>query len=197
MPTHPRRSLARGTSPSAAEAPGLADVGAEVRLVRDGPVPVANCSHCGSRLRLSVVGDRWVVRRPRDVADRLSIQLGTLDREELHVLLLDTRNVVLDQERVYQGNVSSAVARIGELFRGAVTRNAPRLILCHNHPSGDLEPSADDLRLTAEAIAAGRLLDIEVLDHVIVGATGYVSLRDAGLGFGGDHRSIAATGDDR
>jgi DNA repair protein RadC len=73
--------------------------------------------------------------------------------------------------------------RVAELFRTAVSQHASRIILCHNHPSGDLDPSPDDLRLTAEAIAAGRLLDIEVLDHLIVGGGSYVSLRDAGIPF--------------
>ena len=183
MPTHPRRSVPSPTDTGAGEGPDPSGPDAVVRLVRDGPVPVASCSHCGSRLRLATVGNRWTVRRPCDVADRLTIQLGTLEREELHVLVLNARNVVLDQERLYVGNVSAAVVRVAELFRNAVSRHASRLILCHNHPSGDLEPSPDDLRLTAEAIAAGRLLDIEVLDHLIVGGGSYVSLRDAGVPF--------------
>ena len=126
---------------------------------------------------------RWTVRAPRDVADRLTVQLGSLDREELHVLLLNTKNAVLRQSLVYRGNVSSAVVRIAELFRDAVRIHAAGLIVVHNHPSGDPEPSPDDLALTAEAIAAGRLLDVPVLDHVVIAAGGYVSLRDRGVAF--------------
>jgi len=84
---------------------------------------------------------------------------------------------------VYQGNVSTSVVRIGELFRDAVRRNASGLILVHNHPSGDPTPSPDDLHLTAEAVAAGRLLDVAVLDHLIIGHDAYVSLRDRGVAF--------------
>lgn len=126
---------------------------------------------------------RWTVRSPRDVADRLSVELGRAEREELHVLLLNAKNVVLRQVPVYRGNVSAAVVRVGELFRDAVRSHAAGLIIVHNHPSGDPEPSPDDLHLTAEAIAAGRLLDLPVLDHVIVADGGYVSLRDRGVAF--------------
>ena len=161
----------------------VAASGEAVRLVRDGPVPRAACPHCGGALALGTVGERWQIRRPSDVADRLLLQLGALEREELHVLLLNTRNVVIDQVRIYEGNVSVALVRIGELFAEAVRRQARAILLVHNHPSGDPTPSADDLHLTAEAIAAGRLLDIDVLDHVIVGATTWVSLRERGVAF--------------
>jgi DNA repair protein RadC len=126
---------------------------------------------------------RWTVRSPADVAARLGPQLGALEREELHVLLLNAKNVVQRQVLVYRGNVSAALVRIGELFRDAVRGQAAGLIIVHNHPSGDPEPSPDDLHLTAEAIAAGRLLDVAVLDHVVVASAGYTSLRDRGVAF--------------
>lgn len=127
--------------------------------------------------------DRWTIRSPRDVADRLMAQMAHLEREELRVLLLNAKNVVLRQSTVYQGNVSAALVRIAELFRDAVRGHAAGLILVHNHPSGDPEPSPDDLHLTAEAIAAGRLLDIPLLDHVVIARDSYVSLRDRGVAF--------------
>lgn len=126
---------------------------------------------------------RWSVRSPRDVADRLTPQMAHLEREELRVLLLNTRNVVLRQATVYMGNVSTALVRVAELFRDAVRAHAAGVIIVHNHPSGDPEPSPDDLHLTAEAVAAGRLLDIALLDHLIIGRDGYVSLRDRGVAF--------------
>jgi DNA repair protein RadC len=126
---------------------------------------------------------RWIVRAPRDVADRLIAQMAHLEREELRVLLLNTKNAVLRQSTVYQGNVSTALVRTAELFRDAVRGHAAGLILIHNHPSGDPEPSPDDLHLTAETIAAGRLLDIAVLDHLIITRGAYVSLRDRGVAF--------------
>jgi DNA repair protein RadC len=126
---------------------------------------------------------RWTVRAPADVGDRLVPQMGFLEREELRVVLLNTRNTVLRLVTVYQGNVSSSLVRISELFRDAIRLNATGVILVHNHPSGDPTPSPDDLRLTAEALSAGRLLDIHVLDHLIVAGDAFVSLRDRGVAF--------------
>jgi DNA repair protein RadC len=126
---------------------------------------------------------RWTIRGPRDLAARLSSELGHLQREELRVVLLDTRNGVLAMPTIYRGNVSSAVVRIAELFRDAVRLHASRLVLIHNHPSGDPTPSPDDLHMTAEAVAAGRLLDIAVLDHLVIGHGAWVSLRDRGVAF--------------
>lgn len=128
-------------------------------------------------------GSRWTIRAPRDICDRLMPEMGRLEREELRVLLLNAKNVVLRQVTVYQGNVSAALVRVAELFRDAVRVHAAGVIVVHNHPSGDPEPSPDDLHLTAEAIAAGRLLDIALLDHVILTADSYVSLRDRGIAF--------------
>ena len=137
----------------------------------------------GRRLLADWPAGRWTVRSPRDVADRLLLQMGRLEREELRVLLLNTKNVVLRVTTVYQGNVSSSLVRVGKLFRDAVRLNASGVILVHNHPSGDPTPSPDDLHLTAEALAAGRLLDIDLLDHLVVGHDAFVSLRDRGVTF--------------
>ena len=117
------------------------------------------------------------------MAERLILQMGRLEREELRVVMLDTKNHVLRVVTVYQGNVSSSLVRVGELFRDAVRLNAAGVILVHNHPSGDPTPSPDDLHLTAEALAAGRLLDIALLDHLVIGHDAFVSLRDRGLSF--------------
>jgi len=137
----------------------------------------------GRRLLADWPSGRFSVRGPHDVADRLVLQMGRLEREELRVVLLNTKNVVLAMPTVYQGNVSTALVRVGELFRDAVRQHAAGLILVHNHPSGDPSPSPDDLHLTAESIAAGRLLDVPVLDHLIIGHDAYVSLRDRGISF--------------
>jgi DNA repair protein RadC len=156
------------------------------RLPGVGPARTASllaAFELGRRLLADWPVGRWQARTPRDVADRLLLQMGRLEREELRVVLLNTKNVAVDLVTVYQGNVSASVVRIGELFRDAVRRNANGLILVHNHPSGDPTPSPDDLHLTAEAVAAGRLLDVAVLDHLIIGHDAYVSLRDRGVTF--------------
>src|ERR1035437_4649601 len=157
---------------------------AAVRLVREGPVPRATCPHCAGEIELSTVGTRWQVRNPADIADRLVVQIGTLERGETQVMLLNANHVVIDQQRVYAGNVSASVVRVGELFTEAVRRQAKAILIVHNHPSGDPTPSPNDLHLTAEAIAAGRLLDIELLDHLVIGHDAFVSLRERGVAFG-------------
>jgi len=137
----------------------------------------------GRRLLADWPSGRWTVRSPRDVADRLVLQMGRLEREELRVVALNTKNVVLRVSTVYQGNVSTSLVRVGELFRDAVRLDAAGVILVHNHPSGDPTPSPDDLHLTAETLAAGRLLDIDLLDHLVIGHDAFVSLRDRGIAF--------------
>ena len=150
----------------------------------------------GRRLMADWPVARWAVRTPTDVADRLVLQMGRLEREELRVVLLDTKNHVLRIVTVYVGNVSASLVRVGELFRDAVRLSASGIIIVHNHPSGDPTPSPDDLHLTAEAIAAGRLLDIVVLDHLIIGRSAWASLRDRGVGFDRPGRQRMAGEDD-
>jgi DNA repair protein RadC len=126
---------------------------------------------------------RWTVRSPRDVAERLQVQMAMLEREELRIVILNTKNVVQRVTTAYVGNVSASLVRIGELFRDAVRLDATGIVLVHNHPSGDPTPSPEDLHLTAEAVAAGRLLDVDVLDHLVIARDTWVSLRDHGLSF--------------
>ena len=147
----------------------------------------------GRRLLADWPTGRWTIRSPRDVADRLLLQMGRLEREELRIVVLNTKNVVLRVATVYQGNVSASLVRVGELFRDAVRLDAAGVILVHNHPSGDPTPSPDDLHLTAEALAAGRMLDIQLLDHLVIGHDAYVSMRDRGIAF--DRVGAAPRGD--
>jgi DNA repair protein RadC len=117
------------------------------------------------------------------VDNLLQAEMGLLEQEHLRVLLLNTRNQVLGAAEVYRGSVHTAVVRIGELFREALRQNAPALILVHNHPSGDPTPSADDIAMTRQAIDAGELLDVEVLDHVVIAHGRYESLKQRGQAF--------------
>jgi DNA repair protein RadC len=167
-------TLARATDAELASIPGLGDAKA-ARL--------AASFELGRRSVSEWPAGRWTIRSPRDVADRLIVEMGRLEREELRVLSLNAKNVVQRVSTVYVGNVSASLVRIGELFRDAVRLDASGIVLCHNHPSGDPTPSPDDLHLTAESIAAGRLLDVDVLDHVVIGHDGWVSLRDRGISF--------------
>jgi len=126
-------------------------------------------------------GDRLKVTRPADVADYLGPEMVDLAQEQLRVILLDTKHHVLGTRLVYQGGVNAVVIRLGDVFREAVACGAATIVLVHNHPSHDPTPSGDDVHLTREAAQAGKLLGIDVLDHIIVARDGYVSLRNAGL----------------
>ena len=122
----------------------------------------------------------WVIRSPTDIAERLMTEMGLLEREELRVLLVTTKNAVVAVRTVYVGNLAGSSVRVGELFRDAVRRCAAGIVVVHNHPSGDPSPSAEDLRITGEISAAGALLDIALLDHLVIGHGRWVSLRALG-----------------
>ena len=129
--------------------------------------------------------DRAVINSPQDVANLLQAEMAALEQEHLRVLLLNTKNQVLRTEEVYVGNVNSSIVRPAEVFRPAVRDNAPSIIIVHNHPSGDPTPSPEDVNITRELVAAGKLLSIELLDHLVIGSGGrYVSLNEKKLGFG-------------
>jgi DNA repair protein RadC len=141
------------------------------------------CPNCSFHVPLRVEGLTWTVTSPTSIAERLLARIGHLEREELWVLTMNTKNQVMDATPLYRGNVTSVQVRVGELFSEAIRRHAAAIAICHTHPSGDPTPSADDLHLTAEAIAAGRILDIRVLDHLILGNGAWTSLRDRGIDF--------------
>ena len=102
-----------------------------------------------------------------------------LDHEEMRILLLDAKNQVVGNLLLYQGTVNSSVLRAAEIFRPAVIRKCPNVLLCHNHPSGDPTPSEEDLEATRHIVDAGKILDVDVVDHLIIGKNhSFVSLRE-------------------
>ncbi|NIS81439.1 MAG: DNA repair protein RadC [Anaerolineales bacterium] len=137
----------------------------------------------GRRLAAATPEERPTIQSPEDAAALLLYEMGALEQEHLRVLLLDTRNRLIRMVDVYRGSLNSSTVRIGEIFRDAVRVNAASIIVAHNHPSGDPTPSPEDVSVTRSLIEAGELLDIEVLDHLVVGKSRYVSLKSKGLGF--------------
>lgn len=137
-------------------------------------------------LRLSLPAEeRPSINSPADAAALVQSEMALLEKEHLRVLLLDRRNRVLDNIEVYQGSVSSSQVRVGEVFQPAVGRMASAIVVCHNHPSGDPTPSPDDVAVTRAMVQAGKLLDITLLDHLVIGQNKWVSLKERGLGFEG------------
>ncbi len=118
---------------------------------------------------------------PDDVHKLLAPEMSGLAQEQLRVLLLNTKNVVVGQRVVYQGNISSAIVRPAEVLRPAVVEAVPSIIVSHNHPSGDPTPSPQDVACTKELSQAAKLLGVELLDHVVIGGARFVSLKDRGL----------------
>ena len=126
------------------------------------------------------------IRSPTDIYNAC-LDLVDLAQESFHVLSLNTRNGLLNRHMASMGIVDASLVHPREVFREVIGVNASACILAHNHPSGDKTPSAEDLRITRQLVEAGKILSINVLDHVIVGRIqhpgdpGFLSMREAGL----------------
>ncbi len=142
----------------------------------------------GRRLLLAQPEQRAVITSPADVANLLLLEMAHLEQEHLKVVCLNTKNHVLKHITVYIGSINSSAVRIGEVFKEALKQNAAAIIIAHNHPSGDPTPSSEDIAVTREIVDAGKLLGVDVLDHLVIGQGRWVSLRERGLGFGNGRR---------
>jgi DNA repair protein RadC len=128
--------------------------------------------------------ERPTINSPADAAALVQTEMSLFEKEHLLVILLDTRNHVLDIVQIYEGSVNSSQVRIAEVFKSAVSRMASAIIVVHGHPSGDPTPSPDDVAVTRAIVQAGKLLDVSCLDHLIIGQGGrWVSMKERGLGF--------------
>ncbi len=134
----------------------------------------------GKRVR-GEAAERPIIRGPGDVAEILIPQMASLDREHFRVVLLNTKNGVLDVETVAVGGLDASIAHPREVFKAPIRRSAAAIILAHNHPSGDPSPSTQDARVTRRMIRAGNVLGVEVLDHVIIGDDTHYSMRERGM----------------
>lgn len=137
----------------------------------------------GRRLLGGLPKEKPVISCPADAANLLMAQLAMQEREEVHLLLLDTKHRVIRRVLVYIGCLSNVPIRIAEVFRPAIKENCAAIILAHNHPSGDPDPSPEDIRMTEEIHQAGKIMGIELLDHIVIGNNRYISLKEKGLGF--------------
>ncbi|MEX2162016.1 MAG: DNA repair protein RadC [Anaerolineales bacterium] len=137
----------------------------------------------GGRLAMQAPEDKPAIGSPADAAALVQYEMSALEKEHLRAILLDTRNRVIGTVEVARGSLNAAGVRVAEVFRDAIRKNAAALILVHNHPSGDPTPSPDDVALTKAVREAGLLLDIEVLDHLVIGQGRYVSMKERKLGF--------------
>lgn len=138
----------------------------------------------GNRLSVLAPEERPAIHSPADAAALVLYEMGALEQEHLRTILLDTRNRVQEIVEIYRGSVNSSQVRVGEVFKPAIRRGMPAILVIHNHPSGDPTPSPDDIAVTRAIVQAGKLLDIDVLDHLVIGHGRFVSLKERGLGFG-------------
>ena len=142
----------------------------------------------GKRLVTLAPEERPQITGPQDIYGLLRGEMAQLEHESVRVVLLNTKNRVQTVKTISQGSLNSSVVRVAEVFRDAIREQAAAIVLTHNHPSGDPTPSADDVAITRRVVEAGALLDIDVLDHIIIGqpgsgTSGWVSLRERRLGF--------------
>jgi len=136
----------------------------------------------GQRASMLQSEERPQIKNAQDAA-RLFTDMGSLTQEQIRVMLLDSSRKMTHIQTVYIGTVNMSVLRISEIYREAIIRNSPAIIVAHNHPSGDTYPSPEDIDMTHALVAAGELLDIQLVDHLIIGQTSWRSLREMGLGF--------------
>lgn len=137
----------------------------------------------GKRIVSTQPDQRTSIRSPEDVFALVGAEMALLEQEHLRVVLLNTRNQVLGVKEIYIGSVHTAIVRPAEVFRDAVREGCPSVIVVHNHPSGDPTPSSHDAALTGRLLEVGQLLEIEVIDHIVIGRDGPASLKNLGIGF--------------
>ena len=135
----------------------------------------------GRRMATTVPEARPMIRCPQDVADLVMEEMRYLDREHFRLISLNTKNQVLGIIPVSIGSLNASPVHPREVFKEAIKRSSAAIILIHNHPSGDPTPSREDLEVTKRLAEGGKLLGIEVFDHVIIGDKKYVSLKEKGI----------------
>jgi DNA repair protein RadC len=138
----------------------------------------------GRRLTGSIEEPNCLIQSPEDMAAYLIPRMQDLEQEQLVVVLLNTRNRIMGEPiTVYQGSLNASMVRIAEILRPAVRVNAAAIIVAHNHPSADPTPSPEDVTVTQAIFRSGKMLDIDVLDHLIIGRNRFTSMKAKGLGF--------------
>ena len=166
--------------------PGLAraSFGELCKVKGIGPAKVTQVKaalELGRRLHMAAPDERPTITSPADVALLVGSEMALLPQEAFWVLLLDVRNRVMRVQRLYRGSLTQATVRVAEVFREAIRENAAAIIAVHNHPSGDPTPSPQDVALTRRIAEAGKLLDIPLLDHIVIGVGRWVSMKERGL----------------
>ncbi|MBW7476679.1 DNA repair protein RadC [Paenibacillus oenotherae] len=122
-----------------------------------------------------------IIRSPSDVFSLMEFDMRYASKELFVCLFLNTKNHIIAKEVISIGTLNATLVHPREVFRAAIKRNSASVICCHNHPSGNPEPSPEDIQITKQLVSVGQLIGIEVLDHVIIAGHSYVSIREKGL----------------
>lgn len=143
-------------------------------------VQLLAATEIGKRLYQKYSEERYTIRSPEDAASYLMTDMTSLRQEHVVVLFLNIKNEVLHKQTIFIGSLNSSIIHPREIFREAVKRSAASIICAHNHPSGNPAPSPEDIEVTERLEDAGRLLGIELLDHIIIGDHKFISLKEKG-----------------
>lgn len=134
----------------------------------------------GKRISSYRPNERYVVRSPEDGANFVMEEMRTLNQEHFVALYLNTKNEVIHQQTLFIGSLNSSIVHPREVFREAVRRSAASIICAHNHPSGDPAPSQEDIHVTRRLVECGKMIGIDILDHLIIGDRKFISLKEKG-----------------
>ena len=174
----------------------LTHCGGLIGLIQSSQTTLTKISGLGNAKTAQIIaslelGKRAIVYKPEERpliknasdAAQLVMDMTHLQQEQIRVMLLDSAQRVIAIPTIYIGTVNAAMLRVAELFKEAINRNSPAIVVVHNHPAGDPTPSPEDIRLTKRLVEAGKLLDIILLDHIIIGGSEWRSLKEMNLGF--------------
>lgn len=134
----------------------------------------------GKRIQRYKPSERYVIRSPEDGADYVMEEMRNLKQEHLVALFLNTKNQIIHQQTIFIGSLNSSIVHPREIYREAVKRSAASIICAHNHPSGDPTPSQEDIHVTRRLVDAGKIMGIELLDHLVIGNNKFISLKEKG-----------------
>ncbi|MFC4558954.1 DNA repair protein RadC [Virgibacillus kekensis] len=134
----------------------------------------------GRRMNQYKPVDRYVIRSPEDGADYVMEEMRNLNQEHFVVLFLNTKNQIIHRQTIFIGSLNASIVHPREVFREAVKRSAASIICAHNHPSGDPSPSQEDIHVTRRLVECGKMIGIELLDHLVIGDRKFVSLKEKG-----------------
>lgn len=135
----------------------------------------------GNRVRSFKGRENIKITSPKDVANMLLDDMRYLKKEHFKVVFLNVKNVVIDVSDLSIGSLNSSIVHPREVYYDAIKKTAYSIIVCHNHPSGDPTPSKEDISITKRLIEVGKIIGIELLDHIIIGNDDYISFKEKGL----------------